>query len=109
MVKQGRTSDEEIQGKIQNIRAVMDGTLDPPPGMTRGKFLDESFWGLRRFADDLEARADYGVPEGDQSVATWPEKLRAVADECDRASEVYDTPRSESTLEERLYPGLNKG
>lgn len=100
-----RTEDQEIQEYIEEVRAVINGG-SVPEGWTRSDYLAAWSERLTTYADELKERPDYGGRGGDWSVLNWPEKLRGVADEAERASIVFDTPSEDRTPEEKMYPGM---
>lgn len=103
--KQGRTSDEEIQAKIKEIHEIIRGGGAKTPN--QADYLRDWAYSFRDFASELEKRDDYTIgPGGDYSVTQWPQKLREVADEADRAATVFEKDPEERTMAENFYPGM---
>lgn len=101
--KQGRTSDEEIQQRINEVRAAIKG----PKSLSQAEYLRKWSGSFKVFANNLEEREDYAFgPDGDYAVRHWPQKLRDVADEAENAAGIFSKAPEARTPEENLYPGM---
>ncbi|MDP2690626.1 MAG: hypothetical protein Q8P48_11020 [Deltaproteobacteria bacterium] len=100
--KQGRTSNEDIQAKIDEVRRVIRG----PKTRDAAVFLRGWAGSFEVFADDLEGRDDHTINGGDHDVLHWPAKLREVAEEAERAAGVFEKAPADRLPEESMYPGM---
>lgn len=104
--KQGRTSDEEIQAKINEIRGIIRG--GGPKTSAQAEYLKGWSGSFRKFAEDLEQRDEVVNlgPDTDYAVLTWPQTLRGVADEAERAAGVFEKAPADRSMAENFYPGM---
>jgi hypothetical protein len=106
---QGRTGDHAIEVRIREVRAAIDGHgVEGLNRQERATYLFGWADAFREFATELEGRQEM-VGDNinpDWSVLNWPEKLRGVADEAERAAEVCCKAPGERTAAETMYPGM---
>lgn len=102
-----RSSDTDLQGRIKDIRGLINGNGEYSDWNVVEKIGTLQKWvdRLEDWADAVEHAAEVQGSEDAEDIA-WPRRVREVVAECERAIESYSKDHSERSMEEKLYPGM---